>query len=158
MYFRATLAAALGLLVAGCGAGEEGAPTGAAADRRAVQERTASYLRAYLSGDGAGACAQFTPAYRRDADRRLRAANSTCAKLLGEVGPGLVARLPADQRRATVARVTDPAKVRVELDGSRATAGFAAAGEGRVPARVELERVGGRWLVSQLGTRARPTP
>jgi len=150
-------------VLAGCGGGEPiseppAATPDAAADRREVQTRTASYLRAYVRGDGPGACAQFSPALRRSIDARTQSAGTSCPKILRDVGPALLETLPAAERRGFEAQITDPAKVRVELAGDRARAGFGPTGEGRVPARVALERVEGRWLISQLGTQAPPTP
>jgi len=154
---------ALGLALGACGgdaepAEREAGRDGAAADRRAVQERTATYLRAYLGGDGPVACAQLSPALRRSVDARAKAAGGTCATALGAIGPKLLATLPAEQREAFTASVTDAAEIRVELDGDAALAGFAPAGEGRVPARLKLERSGDRWLIAELGAQAPPAP
>ncbi len=143
------------LLVAGCG--EEPGPS-AAKDRRAVQTRAATYVRAYLTGDGERACRQFTPALRRVSELRAKRGGLTCASALALVGPQLLAAVPADQRDAFRKRASDPRAVHVELAGDRATAGFAPAGGGRAPMRLELARVGDRWLVDKLGTRARVTP
>ena len=136
------LAALLLLALAGCGGDERGAeaPT-PAEDRRAVQERTATYLRAYVSGDGDGACAQ------------LRRAPADCAATLSAVGPAIVERLPREQRRAFRLAVSDPDIVRVELAGDRATAGFAPPARERAPMRIALVRVGDRWLIDRLGVR-----
>ena len=134
----------LGLLLAGCG---EASPPAAepqrdpAADRRAVQERTAAYLGAYVGGDGARACAQ------------LRRPPAGCVETLSAVGPEIVRRLPVEQRRAFKETVADPAVIHVELDGDRATAGLAAATAGRAPMRVALARSGDRWLIEKLGVR-----
>jgi hypothetical protein len=132
------------LILAGCG-GEEAprkaAAPDAAADRRAVAERTAAYLGAYVAGDGAQACAQ------------LRTPPERCVETLSAVGPAIVERLPREQRRAFRLAVSDPATVQVELAGDRATAGLAPAGDGRQPMRVALVRSGDRWLIEKLGVR-----
>ena len=132
------------LIFAGCGgdaAPKEAAAPDTAADRRAVAERTAAYLGAYVAGDGAQACAQ------------LRKAPAECVETLSAVGPEIVRRLPPEQRRAFRLAVSDPAAVQVELAGDRATAGLAPAAEGRQPMRVALVRTGDRWLIEKLGVR-----
>jgi hypothetical protein len=133
------------LVVAGCGGEDRPEPKAAApdaaADRRAVAERTAAYLGAYVAGDGAQACAQ------------LRTPPEQCAETLSAVGPEIVRRLPPEQRRAFKLTVADPAAVQVELAGDRATAGLAPAAEGRQPMRVALVRSGDRWLIEKLGVR-----
>jgi len=131
------------LLTAGCG-GEDARPAkqrDAAADRRAVQERTAAYLGAYVGGDGERACAQ------------LRKPPAECVATLSAVGPEIVRRLPPEQRRAFRLTVSDPASVHVELAGDRATAGLAPAAAGKQPMRVALVRTGDRWLIEKLGVR-----
>jgi hypothetical protein len=132
------------LILAGCG-GEAGPKQAAApdtaADRRAVAERTAAYLGAYVAGDGQQACAQ------------LRKPPKQCAATLSAVGPEIVRRLPPEQRRAFKLTVADPAAVRVELAGDRATAGLAPAADGKQPMRVALVRTGDRWLIEKLGVR-----
>jgi len=143
------------ILLAGCG--DEPGPS-AAEDRRGVQQRTAGYLAAYLAGDGERACRQFTPELRRTSEKRAKAGGLSCASALALVGPQLLEAVPADQRDAFRRRAADPREVKVELTGDRATAGFAPAGGGRVPMRVELARVGDRWLIDKLGTRAQVTP
>ena len=132
------------LVLAGCG-DEARTPAAkrpdAAADRRAVQERTAAYLGAYVAGDGARACAN------------LRRPPEGCEETLAAVGPEIVRRLPPEQRRAFRLTVADPDVVHVELDGDRATAGLASAADGRSPMRVALVRTGDRWLIDRLGVR-----
>jgi len=131
------------LILAGCGGDEapkKAAPDNAA-DRRAVAERTAAYLGAYVAGDGEQACAQ------------LRKPPAQCVETLSAVGPEIVRRLPTEQRRAFRLTVSDPAAVQVELAGDRATAGLAPAAEGRQPMRVALVRAGDRWLIEKLGVR-----
>lgn len=145
------------LLLAAAGCGSEPGPS-APDDRQAVQKRTAAYLAAYLAGDGRRACRQFTPMLRRVSDKRAKAARLNCASALALVGPRLLEALPADQRDAFRRRAADPKQVRVELAGDRATAGFAPSGAGRVPMRLELARVGDRWLIDKLGTRAQAAP
>jgi hypothetical protein len=131
------------LAVAGCGddARKPAAKPDAAADRRAVQERTAAYLGTYVTGDGTRACTH------------LRRPPTGCAETLAAVGPEIVRRLPPEQRRAFRLTVADPDVIEVELDGDRATAGLAAASEGRSPMRVALVRTGDRWLIDRLGVR-----
>ena len=132
------------LILAGCGgedAPQKAAAPDAAADRRAVAERTAAYLGAYVAGDGEQACAQ------------LRKAPAQCVATLSAVGPEIVRRLPPEQRCAFRLAVSDPAAVQVELAGDRATAGLAPAAEGRQPMRVALVRTGDRWLIEKLGVR-----
>ena len=131
------------LILAGCGGDEapkKAAPDNAA-DRRAVAERTAAYLGAYVAGDGEQACAQ------------LRKAPAQCVATLSAVGPEIVRRLPPEKRRAFRLAVSDPAAVQVELAGDRATAGLAPAAEGRQPMRIALVRTGDRWLIEKLGVR-----
>jgi hypothetical protein len=130
------------LLLAGCG--EEARPVAKpqpADDRRAVQERTAAYLGAYVDGDGARACAQ------------LRRPPAGCAETLSAVGPEIVRRLPPEQRRAFKLTVADPAVIQVELAGDRATAGLAPDSAERAAMRVALTRSGDRWLIERLGVR-----
>jgi hypothetical protein len=129
------------LLLAGCG--EEAAkPAAEKPDhRRAVQERTAAYLGAYVNGDGTKACAQ------------LRRPPAGCVETLSAVGPEIVRALPPEQRRAFKLAVSDPDVVQVELRGERATAGLAPLTEGRAPMRVALVRDGDRWLIEKLGVR-----
>jgi hypothetical protein len=133
------------LAIAGCGGEDRPEPKAAApdaaADRRAIAERTAAYLGAYVAGDGARACAQ------------LRKAPEQCVETLSAVGPAIVERLPREQRRAFRAAVSDPAAVQVELAGDRATAGLAPAAAGRQPMRIALVRSGDRWLIEKLGVR-----
>jgi hypothetical protein len=125
------------VLLAGCGEQAHHARD-SSGDRRAVQERTAAYLGAYVGGDGARACANL----RRPPER--------CAETLSAVGPEIVRRLPPEQRRAFKLTVADPDVIRVELDGDHARAGLASS-----PAamRVALVRVGDRWLIERLGVR-----
>jgi hypothetical protein len=152
---RGMLVLAVVFLAAGCG--EEPGPS-AAKDRRAVQVRAATYVRAYLAGDGERACRQFTPTLRRVSELRAKQGGLTCASALALVGPQLLEAVPADQRDAFRKRASNPGSVHVELAGDRATAGFAPSGGGRAPMRLELARVGKRWLVDKLGTRAQVTP
>ena len=136
---------AIVVVLAGCGGDDaskqRAAGPDAAADRRAVAERTAAYLGAYVAGDGEQACAQ------------LRTAPAQCVETLSAVGPAIVERLPREQRRAFRLAVSDPAAVQVELAGDRATAGLAPAAEGRQPMRIALVRTGDRWLIEKLGVR-----
>ena len=114
---------------------------GRAADRRAIQERTAAYLSAYVSGDGERACSH------------LRRPPSDCAEVLSAIGPEIVRRLPVEQRRAFKATVSDPAVVHIELDGDRATATLAPGVADGSPMRIALARAGDRWLIGKLGVR-----
>lgn len=153
--------ASLVLVVAtsACSSGEQAEPAAGdpAADRRAVQARTIEYLDAYLSGDGERACAQLEPGYRTRQDARARAGGfDGCAWALSELGPELFGRLPADDRAEARRRYLRADRVRVELDGRRATAGFTPGGEGRIVTRLALARgASGDWRITQLGARRR---
>jgi hypothetical protein len=141
---RATAISVALLLLTGCG---DAAMQPGADDRTAIQQRVATYLRHYAAGEGERACAQFTAALRaRSEDRAAASGNRSCAATLTALGPEIIAAIPADRRDEFAARLRDPASVRVELHGDRATAAPAGA-----RARLGLVRQGGRWLIDDLG-------
>jgi hypothetical protein len=141
-----TLVASLAVL-AGCGGAERERP-GADADRAAVQERVATYLRHYAAGDGERACAQYTRALRARSDARAAAnGDGSCAAALAALGPEIVRAIPAAEREAFTTQLTDPAAVHVELEGGHALATL----EGVAANRLRLVRSGDRWLIDELG-------
>jgi hypothetical protein len=140
------LVASLAVL-AGCGGGERERPR-AGDDRAAVQQRVATYLRHFAGGDGERACAQYKVALRARSDARAAAnGDGSCAAALAALGPEIVRALPAAEREAFTARLTDPGAVRVELDGERALATL----DGVAANRLRLVRAGDRWLIDELG-------
>jgi len=119
----------------------------------------ASYTRDYLGGAGEAACDAYTPGFRQSAERRARSSGwSSCAEILGTLGPQLPSLLPADKRREALARISDPRLVKVELEGERARAGFDPRTAGRLAQRVALEKVEGTWRISALGVKAPAGP
>jgi hypothetical protein len=155
---RATvLALSLGaslILLAGCGAETERAaaprPAGAtaASDRAAIQARVAAYVRHTLTGDGAQACAQFTPAYRRSMDQRAADGGlGDCAEVLSTYGEIVSTDLPED----FVREAATPDRVIVLLEGDRAQASVKTPSGGLSAKRTSLRRVGSRWLIDELG-------
>jgi hypothetical protein len=142
----ALVAACVCTALVACGSDDPEQPS-ASADRAAVRDRVATYLEAYAAGDGARACEQLTPYLRRSADAQARKRRTgSCAQVLSQVGPKIVESVPAEQRQAFVDELTDPKQVTVTIDGDSATAGL-----GRATRRLELRRVGDRWLIATLG-------
>ena len=136
--------------MAGCG--QEG---DSGADRAAIQERLAGYMSAYTAGDGERACGAYSRSLRKRADARARDIGlEGCADVLKRVGPRIVRSVPDGDRRRLVRSVSDPRNVRVELDGDRATAGFAPRAGGLLPKRVVMRREDGDWKIDVLGARA----
>jgi hypothetical protein len=156
---RVSLVAVCAVLLAGCAGAAANERAAAGDERRAVQERTIAYLTAYLGGDGEQACAQLLPAYRARMDARARAEGfAGCADVLGQVGPALFAELPEEDRELARRDYLRPDRVRVELAGDRATAGYTAAASGRIITRIALVRSTAGWRIERLGVRSMPQP
>ncbi len=149
------IALSLAVLVAGCGGDEKAKPAAAdtaAADKRAISEHVAGYLRAYATGDGERACAALTPQLRERADRQATERGfDGCAEVLRRVGPKLLAAAGPGERDELLERVSDPAKIVVSVKGDTATAGVEPLRPGRTTSQVGLSRVDGRWLITELG-------
>ena len=136
MRLRAVLAL-LALAAAGCGGEDEG--DGAAAPSPGRAEVRAGVERLYAAAaaqDGAAMCRTLTPDWRR---RLARGAGGCAPKALQEVlGPG-------PPRNAQVSGV-------VVSGGSAEARAEALRGHGAAEradrVRLQLERVGGRWLVA----------
>jgi hypothetical protein len=141
------------VLLAGCGAQPTAAPApkikhDAARDTAAIKARVSSYVQHMLAGDGAGACAQFTPEYRRDADARAAAAGiGSCAEVISFYGETVKGSLP----RSFTALATDPGRIIVILTGDRAQAALRSPDGGPSIKQTTLRRVGSRWLIDSLG-------
>jgi hypothetical protein len=155
MRLRALAAVCLTVLAGGCGASEKPNPAAtdtSEADRRAIAEHVAGYLRAYASGDGERACAALTPELRERSDRLAAERGfDGCAEVLRRVGPKLLAAPGPDERDRLLARISDPSKVVVNLTGDTATAGIEPFRPGRDTSQVGLTRRGDRWLIAELG-------
>jgi hypothetical protein len=136
-------------IVAGCGERERDP----AADRAAVQKRVSAYVAAMLAGDGERACAQLSPAYRADAERRARASGvGGCAEAIAFYGETISGTLPKGFAR----QAADPANVQVTLKGDAAEAALRLPGGQVSIRRTTLRRVESDWLIDALGI-ARPT-
>jgi hypothetical protein len=146
---RRALVLVLLALLAGCGAERAAAPQhDKAKDTAAVQARVSAYLKHMLAGDGAGACAQFTPEYRRDADARGTAGGiGTCAEVISFYGEAVTDTLPA----AFTAMASDPKRVIVTVTGDRAQAAMRSPDGGPSIKQATLRRVGSQWLIDSLG-------
>jgi hypothetical protein len=150
---RRALALLLIVLLAGCGAVGAAAPAprpqhDAAKDTAAVQARVSAYVKHMLAGDGAGACAQFTPEYRHDADARGTAGGiGTCAEVISFYGEAVTDSLP----ESFSAMAGDPQRVIVTLTGDRAQAAMRSPDGGPSIKQATLRRVGSRWLIDSLG-------
>ena len=156
MSARLAVACTALLLLAGCGAESErtaGAkptrtPDRAASDRAAIQARVAGYMRHMLAGEGAEACAQFTPEYRRNMDERAADGGlGDCAEVLSTYGEILSTDLPKEYIREAV----EPERVIVLLEGDRAQASVKTPSGGLSAKRTSLRRVGSQWLIDELG-------
>jgi hypothetical protein len=146
---RAAAVAACLVVLAGCGGDGASAPQrpGPEADRAAVQARVAAYLRHYAAGDGARACAQFTPGLRSRSDARAAAnGDRSCAAALSALGPEIVAAMP----EGFAEQLADPAGVRVDLRGDRALATLS----GPTANHLRLVRTVDDWLIDDLGVPA----
>jgi hypothetical protein len=146
---RAAAVVACLAVLAGCGGDGAKAPQrpGPDADRAAVQARVAAYLRHYAAGDGAQACAQFTPGLRSRSDARAAAnGERSCAAALAALGPAIVAAMPA----GFAEQLADPGGVRVELRRDHALATLT----GPTANHLRLVRAGDRWLIDDLGVPA----
>lgn len=138
------------MFLAGCGGAERVAAvaTPTPDDRAAIQARVATYMGFLLAREGEKACAQLTPEYRRDMDRRAAGAGlGDCSTVL--TGFGEIAA--ADRSGAYLREAAKPNRVIVLLQGDRAQASVKLP-DGRLSAsRTALRRVGSRWLIERLG-------
>jgi hypothetical protein len=139
------------VLLAGCGAEPDAAPVAkhdAAGDRQAVQARVAAYVKHMLAGDGAAACAQFTPAYRHSMDERAAEAGiGDCAEVLSAYGQTVSTGMP----KSFADEAAMPGRVIVLLQGDSAQASVKSPSGGLSVKRTSLRRVGSRWLIDELG-------
>jgi hypothetical protein len=116
-------------------------------DRVAIQERVAAYARHLLAGDGATACAQLTPRYRRESNERAHLGGViSCAEATSLYGAAVNETMPAGFAR----QAADPGRVSVTLRGDKAEAALAV---GPRVTRARVVRVHGRWLIDGLGLR-----
>ena len=144
---------ALLLILAGCGAAAAAAPSrpDRAQDTAAIQARVAAYVGHMLAGDGARACAQFAPRYRREMDKRAGAAGiGSCADAISLYGEALEGSVPD----GFAEQATDPARIVVILHGDRAEAAMKSPRGGLSVKRTTLIRVDGAWLIDGLGVHA----
>jgi hypothetical protein len=138
---------ALVLTLAGCGSEAASAPD-PAKDTAAIRARVVAYVSHMLAGEGAQACAQFTPEYRKDADARAAAAGiGTCAEVIGLYGEALKSSLPANFAKLA----TDPRRIIVIQEGDRARAAMRSPEGGPSLKQTTLRRVGSKWLIDSLG-------
>jgi hypothetical protein len=140
---------ALLLILAGCGTDAAAPPKpDAAADAAAIRARVATYIGHMLAGDGERACAQFTPAYRRDADARAKQAGlGSCADVIGLYGEALKGSLPPNFAELA----TDPKRIIVVRVDDRARAAMTSPAGGPSLKQTTLRRVGSQWLIDSLG-------
>jgi hypothetical protein len=150
---RSTFIAGLLVFLSGCGGAERVASSAPPADRstsdrKAVQERVATYLHSMLMGDGTKACAQFTPEYRRAMDARAADHGlGDCAAVVAALGT-----IAADGRSGEYVRdASKPERVIVLLQGDRAQASVTTPSGQLSRKRTALRRVGARWLIDELG-------
>ena len=143
-------------LVASGGLGCQEAPESPAfKERRQIRELVASYQRDRASGDGAAACAAYTPALRTAMERKGGGPGG-CARAITASAAELTEGVEPDRRPQVLEELGDPNRVLVRLRGSRATAEYDVAPAGVTPPAVALERVGGQWRISAV--RATPSP
>jgi hypothetical protein len=135
----AILAAACGatLLSAGCGGGQS-------SDQQAVSKTVHTYLHALGSGDGAGACATFTPALRAKAVAILHKAKPTLAHPTCAAAYTPVAKALSEvmSENGLDASDFDSVHVHVKIDGATATASV-----DQTDNQLKLRRVGTTWLI-----------
>ncbi|MDA0165888.1 hypothetical protein OM076_36825 [Solirubrobacter ginsenosidimutans] len=140
------------VLLAGCGTEPAAAPKRAKPDAQqdhaAIQARVAAYVKYMLAGDGARACAQFTPAYRRDLDARAKDAGiGDCAEVLSAYGQTVSTGMP----KRFAADAAKPERVVVLQEGDTAQASVKSPSGGLSVKRTLLRRVGSQWLIDELG-------
>lgn len=139
-------AAAASLVAAGLLAGCGGTPAEPLSntDRAAIQKRYATYMTNVVKRNGKRACAQFTPASRKQSDQIAEAAGySNCAMVIEMATWGIEKTAP----KGLAQQITHPEQVIVTMHGGRAQAEFPGAVPGDVTAPVTLERVGKRWMI-----------
>jgi hypothetical protein len=139
------------VLLAGCGAEPAAAPKpkhDAHADYVAIQARVAAYVKYMLAGDGARACAQFTPTYRRRMDQRAKDAGiGDCVEVLTAYGQTVSTGMP----KSFAADAAKPSRVTVLQEGDTAQASVKSPSGGLSVKRTLLRRIGSRWLIDELG-------
>jgi hypothetical protein len=140
------------ILLAGCGGAAAPVKTAAtpdpAKDKAAIQKRVAAYVGHMLAGEGAQACEQFAPQYRRDADTRAKTAGlGSCADVLSLYGESVNGAMPSDFAE----QAADPDRIVVLLRGNRAEAAMKSPRGGLSIKRTTLRRVGAEWLIDGLG-------
>jgi hypothetical protein len=135
--------------IVGCG-------VGAGAGESDVQAAVSSYVRASASGNGDQACAYFTPALRREIDRKARENGlKGCTELLGSAVRYRLSQLPGDVQSQVQEAIGDPDKVEVEMgeEGDRAEAGLELPGDAMTETRVALVKLPEGWRIERLGVR-----
>ena len=143
--------------LAGCGGDDEQATTapGKGGDAEGAEAAVRDYLRALVAKDGAGACAQLTPAYQKSVVRQ----NAEFAKKEGaETCPALIDAVTAASRRVTFegqplnARTVENVKlVATVREGGQEQNATVTGAQGLQ--RYELVTSDGRWLIEEI-TRA----
>ena len=145
----ASLACVLLVGIVGCG-------VGAGAGESDVQAAVSSYVRASASGNGEQACAYYTPALRKEIDRKARENGlKGCTELLGSAVRYRLSQLPGDVQSQVQEAIGDPDKVEVEMgeQGDRAEAALELPGEAMTETRVALVRLPEGWRIERLGVR-----
>ncbi len=116
-------------------------------DRLLIQERVTAYVQHLLAGEGALACAQLTPRYRRESDERAQLGGViSCAEATSLYGAAVAETMPAGFAQLA----SDPRRVRVTVRGDTADAAF---GVGPRVTHTRVVRFQGRWLIDGLGLR-----
>jgi hypothetical protein len=145
----ASLACALLVGVAGCGAG-------AAAGESDVQAAVSSYIRASAAGNGEQACAYYTPALRAEIDRKARANGlKGCTELLGSAVRYRLSQLPGDVQSQVREAIGDPENVDVDMgeEDDLAEAALELPGEAMTETRVALVKLPEGWRIERLGVK-----
>jgi hypothetical protein len=139
------------VVFAGCGAETAAAPApkrDAHTDFVAIQARVAAYMKYMLAGDGARACAQFTPAYRQRMDARAKEAGiGDCVDVLTAYGQTVSTGMPKSFAEAAA----KPERVTVLQEGDTAQASVKTPSGGMSAKRTSLRRIGSQWLIDELG-------
>jgi hypothetical protein len=138
-------------LLAGCGAEPAAAPApkpAAKTDFAKIQARVAGYMKYMLAGDGARACAQLTPAYRRRMDERAKDAGiGDCVAVLTVYGQTVSTGMP----KGFAAEAARPGRVQVLQEDDTALASVTTPSGRLSVKRARLRRVGAEWLIDELG-------